>query len=182
MKHPLNLPLAAALTLVASATPAALAIDSPHSTVAATFTQMNVAVEAPFSQVLGSIQFDPAQPQKASAKLEVLTASIDLGSDDYNSEAAKPEWLASKAHPRAAFASTVLKPLGGNRYQASGALVLKGKVLQLSFPVTLSAQPAAYTFDGSFALSRKALGIGDPAWNDVLADAVTVKFHLVQPR
>jgi hypothetical protein len=34
-------------------------------------------------------------------------------------------------------------------------------------------------FDGSFNMSRKAFGIGDPVWEGTVDDKVVVKFHLV---
>jgi hypothetical protein len=35
------------------------------------------------------------------------------------------------------------------------------------------------TFDGSFTISRKAFGIGDPVWEKAVEDSITIKFHLV---
>ncbi len=49
----------------------------------------------------------------------------------------------------------------------------------LTVPVTVGTMPAGTTFDGSFTISRKAFGIGDPIWDEVLEDKVVVKFHLV---
>jgi len=36
------------------------------------------------------------------------------------------------------------------------------------------------SFDGTLVISRKYFAIGDPDWNDVVDDKVSVKFHLVE--
>lgn len=178
---PLRKTLLAALSLVAFASPAALSIDTGKSTVTASFKQMGVAVENGFKQVSGSVLFNAAKPEASSARIEVATASFDLGDADYNAEAQKPEWFGSAAHPKASFVATTLKPLGGERYQASGTLTLKGKALAMTVPVTVKRAPLSTSFDGSLPISRKAFGFGDPAWNEVVDDTVMVKFHIVQP-
>ena len=47
--------------------------------------------------------------------------------------------------------------------------------------MAIALQPGAggNAFDGSFELSRRAFGIGDPAWDSVLDDRVRVRFHLL---
>jgi polyisoprenoid-binding protein YceI len=50
----------------------------------------------------------------------------------------------------------------------------------LSATFTVSKAGALTQFDGAFDISRKAYGIDDPQWNDVLEDNVKVKFHLLQ--
>lgn len=173
--------LAAALFALCAAAPAAVGIDTGKTRISATFKQMNVPVDSPFTQASGSVLFDPKKPEAASARIEVATASFDLGDADYNAEARKPEWLSSTAYPKASFVSTAFKPLGGDRYQASGTLTLKGKVLPVNVPVTVKREAAATVFTGSLPISRKAFAIGDPAWNEVVDDTVTVNFRVVQP-
>ena len=61
----------------------------------------------------------------------------------------------------------------------SGSLTLKGRVQTIAVPVKVTAAGGRNVFDGSFVISRKAFGIGDPTWNDVIEDQVNVRFHLV---
>jgi hypothetical protein len=52
-------------------------------------------------------------------------------------------------------------------------------VQTLAVPVKVTAgAKGGFVFDGSFAISRKAFGIGDPVWEGVVDDKVTIKFHL----
>lgn len=169
------------LSLVALA-PAALAIDAAKSKATATFRQMNVPVDGEFTRIAGTVSFDPAKPEAASASIEIDTAGFDLGMEDYNAEVRKKEWFDSKTYPKASFQSTAFKALGGDRYQASGKLSIKGKSADVSLPVTVRREAAATVFEGSLPVSRKTYGIGDPSWNEVVEDLVTVKFRIVQPR
>jgi polyisoprenoid-binding protein YceI len=69
---------------------------------------------------------------------------------------------------------------GPGKLQATGNLTLKGKTAPVTVLITVSKAGAMTQFDGAFDLSRKAYGIDDPQWNDVLEDNVKVKFHLLQ--
>jgi polyisoprenoid-binding protein YceI len=149
------------------------------STLVATFKQEGVAVDSPFTRFSGKVSYDPRNVAASSAMLEVETASLDIGDPAYNAEVAKKSWFDSAAHPKGVFRSTAIKPLAANRFEATGTLTLKGKMQTLTVPVTVGTMPAGTTFDGSFTISRKAFGIGDPIWDEVLEDKVVVKFHLV---
>lgn len=172
--------ITAALLLSGLAHSAAVGIDAAKSKVTATFKQIGVPVEGVFTKTAGSIQFDAAKPEASTASLQIDTAAFDLGMDDYNAEVRKKEWFDSKTYPQATFVSTGLKALGGERYQASGKLSIKGKSMDVSFPVTVKRQAAATVFTGSIPVSRKVFAIGDAGWNEVVDDAVTVNFSIVQ--
>ncbi len=59
---------------------------------------------------------------------------------------------------------------GRQQFEATGTLAIKGKVQTIVVPVTVTAAPAGSVFDGSLVISRKAFGIGDAQWDDVLDD------------
>lgn len=153
-----------------------------RSTVIATFKQEGVAVDSPFTRFTGKISYDPQNVSAATAVVEVETASLDIGDPAYSAEVAKKSWFDSATYPKAVFRSTAIKPLAAGKFEATGTLTLKGRVQTVTVPVTVGAAPGGSVFDGSFAISRKAFGIGDPVWEGTLEDAVTVKFHLVGGR
>ncbi|MFM2287183.1 MAG: hypothetical protein RL684_326 [Pseudomonadota bacterium] len=170
----------ALLVLAAAAALAAEAgLDAAHSTVVATFKQEGVAVDAGFRMISGAIHFDPARPAAGSAAIDVHTASFDIGDPGYNAEVAKPAWLDSGHYPLATFRSTAIKALSPGKLEATGTLTLKGRALVVTVPITQAGTGALASFDGSLAISRKAFGIGDASWDDVLEDKVLVKFHVV---
>ena len=174
--------VAVVTALGAGTAPDAAGLDSAKSTVVATFKQENVPVEAPFRKFSGHIAYQASDAAAASASVDVETGSLDIGDPAYNAEVRKPAWFDSAHFPLATFRSTAVKVLSATRFEATGTLTIKGKALSVTVPITVTAGAgsAGATFDGTLPVSRKAFTIGDPVWNDVIDDAVSVRFHLVQ--
>ncbi len=166
---------AAGLALTASA--AERNINAAASSLVATFRQQHVPVDAPFRRFSGTISYDATRPEATSATLAVDVDSLDLGDADASAELRKPAWFDYARYPRASFQSTAARHGAAGQLEISGTLTIKGR----SQPVTVTVQPGAApgAFDGSFEISRKAFGIGDPAWDGVLDDQVRVRFHIV---
>lgn len=173
------LPMLAAIALLGAA--AASNVNPARSQVSATFRQMSVPVTGQFTSFRGHVAFDPKDPARASASLEVDTASFDLGAPEYDEEVRSKEWLDTRAHPQATFTSTKVVQSGPDRFDAAGTLTLKGKAQPLTVAFTLRRQDGRRSYEGQFTVSRKAFGIGDAEWNDVLEDAVVVRFKIVTP-
>lgn len=176
--------IAAAALLVSGVLVAAELNVGPasRSTLVATFKQAGVAVDSPFTRFTGRVSYDAKNVAAATAMIEVDMTSLDIGDPAYSAELAKKSWFDSAAHPKAVFRSTAIKPGAAGRFDATGTLTLKGKVQTITVPVTVAGTAAAPTFDGTFNISRKAFGIGDPIWDEVLEDRVSVRFHLVGGR
>lgn len=169
--------LAATTVWAVSARP----VDPGSSRVVATFKQMNVPVEGRFGRFSGTVSYDPANPAAASAELLIDTSSFDIGDEEYNAEVRKAEWFDSKAHPQASFKSTAVRSLGADRFEAEGQLSLKGRTQAVKATVSVSSDAKGQRFEGELPLSRKAFGIGDPDWDEVLEDTVRVKFVISTP-
>lgn len=167
------------LAITALAVAADTNIDAARSGVIATFKQENVPVDAPFKKVSGHIDYDPAKPAAASATIEVDMASLDIGDEAYNAEVRKKSWFDSGTYPKASFHSTAIKPTAPGGFDATGTLSLKGKSTTITVPVNVKTVAGISTYSGSLAISRKAYGIGDPQWEDVLDDKVAIRFQLV---
>ena len=170
----------AGTTLVAVVALAADAnIDAGRSSLVATFKQEGVPVDTPFKKFSGNIIYDVAQPAAATAALDVDMSSLDIGDDAYNAEVRKKAWFDSATYKSATFRSTAIKASTAGRFVATGNLTIKGRVLAISIPVSVQTTAGMTTFSGSYVLSRKSFGIGDPIWEDVLDDKVTVTFKIV---
>ena len=154
-------------------------IGVQQSTLVASFRQQSVTVDAPFKRFDGSIQYDPARPAETRATLHVDMSSLDVGDDDSDAEVRGAAWFDSAHYPQASFHSTLIKPGDAHHFDVTGELNIKGRTRLIT--VNVSVQPAAhgYAYDGSFALSRRDFGIGDPSWDAVLEDQVRVRFHLL---
>jgi polyisoprenoid-binding protein YceI len=171
--------LPACLVIAAATLAADSGIVLARSSIVATFRQENVPVDAPFRTFAGTVVYDPAKPATSHATLTVETASFDLGDAAYNAEVRKPAWFDSAHFPQATFVATLIKPAAAGHFDATGTLTIKGKVQIITVAITVQRVGSADAFEGSFDLSRKAFGIGDPSWEDVLDDKVRVRFHLL---
>ena len=124
-----------------------------------------------FSGFSAQLNFDPAKLAKASARIEVDVASIDTGSTEADAEVVGKAWFDAKRFPKVSFVSTGIRALGGNRYEASGKLSIKGKTRDVVTPVTFQSSGNKGIFEGSFTIRRLDYGIGEGMWADVSAVA-----------
>lgn len=145
-----------------------------------TSKQMNVPVEGGFKTATAQISFDPAKPAAAKAQVDVDMASIDAGSKEADDEVKGRNWLAVGANPKASFVATSVKPLGGNRFEASGKLSIKGLSRDVTAPFTLTPNAGGAVFEGGFVLKRADFGIGQGVWADfeTVANEIQIRFKL----
>lgn len=173
--------LPASLIGIALAVGAApLKADLPRSSVAAVFRQMNVPVEARFKKFTAQVDYDPAKPESSKATVDIDTASLDLGEAEMNREVAKKEWFNSAQFPKASFVSSSIKPAGAGKLTVAGKLAIKGKSMDVSFPLTVKAEGGKQVFEGALPIKRLAFNIGEGEWKDtsMVADEVVIKFRV----
>jgi polyisoprenoid-binding protein YceI len=166
------------IALAASAAP--LKTDVAHSRVSAVFKQMDVPVESNFKRFNALIDYDAAHPEKASARVDIDTASFDMGQADYNKEIAKKEWFNSAQFPKASFVSSSIKPAGAGKLNVTGKLTIKGKTQEVSFPLSVKLDAGKQVFEGQLPIKRLAFNIGEGEWQDtsMVADEVVIKFRV----
>jgi polyisoprenoid-binding protein YceI len=184
MKTPMQLTLAtAALALLAGAALPAFAqqkLFPAQSEIAFTSRQMGVPVDGKFRTFDAQVAFDPKKPENAKIAMNVDLASASLGAPEFDAEMGKPEWFSTKQFPRATFQSTGVKPMGGNKFDVSGKLGIKGSTRDVVVPVTLTQSGGNTTATGAFVIKRLDFRIGDGDWKDtsMVANDVQVKFKL----
>jgi polyisoprenoid-binding protein YceI len=171
--------------LAALAAPMAHAVEyrtvlPRQSAISFEFRQMGVPVKGGFQRFTTQMQFDPAKPEAASARIEIDLASIDAGSSEANEESAGRLWFNRSVYPQAQFVSSQIRSLGNNRYEMRGTLTLKGVSRGMVVPLTFNPGKNAATFDGAFILKRLDFGIGEGMWADVatVANEVRVTFRI----
>ncbi len=156
-------------------------VQTNESSVTFFYKQMGVPLDGKFNKFSAQLAFDPAKIAKAQARIDIDVASIDTGSIEANDEVIGKLWFNTKTYPSASFVATGLKALGGNRYEATGKLSIKGRTLEVVAPVTFQAAGARGSFDGGFTIKRLDFAIGEGEWTDVgtVANEIQIKFHLV---
>lgn len=184
MKTPMQYTLATAvLALLAGAALPALAqqkLVPAQSEIAFTSKQMGVPVDGKFRKFDAQVAFDPKKPEAAKIAMNVDLASATLGAPEFDAEMGKPDWFATKQFPQATFQSTGVKALGGNRFDVSGKLGIKGATRDVVVPVALTQSGGNTTATGAFVIKRLDFRIGDGDWKDtsMVANDVQVKFKL----
>ena len=145
--------------------------------------QMNVPVEGQFKRFDASVAFDPAKPEATKAEFEVELASIDIGTEEGETEAKRKTWLNVEAFPKARFVAESVKQTAPGKYVAAGPLTIKGNALPISAPFTLVEAGGVRTVEGQFTLKRLAYKIGEGPWadTDTVADDVVVRFRFTFP-
>ncbi len=177
--------LAIALALLLSALDASAIeynqVQLNQSKVSFGYKQMGVPMEGKFGKFAAQVAFDPDRLGSAHARIDIALASVDSGSSDADESVQGKLWFDTKNYPVASFVSTGIRPLGGNRYQATGKLTIKGKMQDVTSPVTLTVNGNSAQFDGSFTVKRLSYGVGIGEWTDLdtVADDIQIRFHLV---
>lgn len=153
-------------------------IQTDRSELSFVYTQMGVPVEGRFKKFTAQLSFDLAKLATAKAVLDLDLASIDAGSPEASDEVAGKDWFNTKTFPRAEFVSTGFKALGGNRYEVSGNISIKGHTQAVVAPFTLDPQGNITIVDGAFVLKRADFSIGEGIWADfgTVANEIQIKF------
>ncbi|MCP5268093.1 MAG: YceI family protein [Zoogloeaceae bacterium] len=154
-------------------------LDTAQSSISFTSKQMGVGVDGRFRKFNAALNFDPAKPGSGSARIDIDLSSIDAGSPDANDEVVGKPWFDIRNFPTASFASTGVKALGGDRYEARGKISIKGKSQEVVLPFTVKPSGDSAVFDGSFVIKRLDFAVGDGIWSDVstVANEVLIKFR-----
>lgn len=172
---------AAALVIASPAIASVVKVDNAKSAVNIVFKQMNVPVDAKFKKFSANIDYDSAKPEASKATVDIDVASFDLGDAEYNKEVLKKEWFNAAAFPKASFVSTSMKAGAAGKLDVTGKLSIKGKTVDVTFPLSIKKEGNSQVFDGSLPIKRLTFNIGEGEWKDtgMVADEVQIKFHVV---
>ncbi|HEY3179240.1 MAG TPA: YceI family protein [Casimicrobiaceae bacterium] len=146
--------------------------------------QMGVNFEGRFRKWKADVVFLPNDLAKSKAEFDIDLASIDLESDDSESESKGPLWFDTAKFPTARFSSKSMKALGGDKFEISGQLSIKGVTKSAIVPIAVKKDAAGNTVaDGTFIVKRLEYGIGLGLWADTetVANDVLVRVHMVLP-
>lgn len=156
-------------------------IDAAQSKISFTTKLMGSNLNGSFGKFSGKLSFNPDEPEKAKANLNIEIASFKAGGDDLQEEAKGKDWFNTKSFPNATFVTDSVKSLGNGRVEIRGALSIKGKSLPVTMTANYQQQGKQMVFDSSFQILRLDYGLGAGNWADTSAvsNEVPVKVHLV---
>ena len=144
-------------------------IDSSHTSIGAKVKHMMVStVRGSFAGATGTIDFDPAAPEKGSIELRIPAASIDTGDEKRDGHLRSADFLDADNHPEIVFKSTTVKANGKDAFVVDGDLTIRGVTKPATVNVELAgiAQDARAgqraAFDATASIDRTQWGL---VWN-----------------
>ena len=146
--------------------------------------QMGVNVEGRFRKWKANIVFLPGDLAKSKADIDIDLNSIDLASEESETEVKRPKWLDTLRFPTAKFVSGAIRALSGERYEVAGALTIKGITRDVVVPIALKNDAGGNRLaEGTFTIKRLDYKIGEGDWADpdTVANEVTVRVRIVLP-
>lgn len=146
--------------------------DPTHSSVEFSVRHLMIStVKGRFNQFEITLEGDPENLPGAKVNVSIDVASIDTMTADRDNHLRSADFFDVENHPKITFASTSIKSVGGNEYEVTGDLTIRG----VTRPVTLKVvyegsgkdpwggERAAFSVSGR--LNRKDFGL---TWNTVL--------------
>ncbi|NBV07340.1 MAG: YceI family protein [Proteobacteria bacterium] len=124
-------------------------------------TQDSSVISGSFKKFDGKILFDKNQLAKSKVVIDIDTSSILVSLNEAAGTVQSPEWLSTKAFPKATFSAEKFSAVGKG-FRAEGNLTIKGKtapaVLEFSFNEYTTTKAHAI---GKTIIKRSAFGIGN---------------------
>lgn len=135
------------------------------------------AVSGSFGSWDAAIAFDPEQIDKSSIRATISLASVSSG-DAGRDDMLHGDDFFGAAHPTARFTADRIRAKGGNRYEAQGALQMKGvsKPVALAFSLDIKGKDARASGTATFDRRDFGIGTGQFAGTDTISGNVTVDF------
>ncbi len=164
-------------------------IDASHSRVGFVARHAMVTkVRGAFNDFEGAATIDGAAPEKSTVALTIQVASIDTRNNQRDEHLRNNDFLDVENHPTITFTSTSVKHDGGNDFEVTGDLTIRGVTKEITFPLEFTGSAtdpfgnARIGFEGSVAINRKDYGV---TWNVALeaggvlvSDKVTLEFEI----
>jgi polyisoprenoid-binding protein YceI len=146
--------------------------------------QLGVNVEGKFRKWKAIIVFLPKNLARSKAEFEIDLGSIDLASDESETEIKSPQWFDTAKFPVARFASTSIRSVGADKYEVVGKLTLKGVTREILVPFAVKKDPTGNSVaEGSFPVKRTDYKVGEGMWSDteLVDNDVIVRIRMVLP-
>ena len=177
--------LAVTLAALALACPPAFAatpwaIESQESRLGFVATWEGTPFDGVFHRFRGAIDFEPTDLAGSRFDVKVDLSSADTRSADRDEALAGSEWFFTRRYPEATYVTSAFRDLGGGRFEAQGALTLKGVTRPVVLPFTWTEAGDAATLKGETRLVRTDFNVGEGEWKagDVIGLEVRVVVDL----
>lgn len=159
-----------AFPALAAAQPAVFKADPVHSKVGFSIRHIVSEVDGRFKDFDGAITYDAKHPEGSAVQFIVQAASIDTGNADRDKHLKSPDFFDAAKFPTLTFASTKVAAKGGNAFDVTGNLTIKGVTKTITIPAKFRGEAKTPMgdragFESSFTINRLDYGV---AWNRAL--------------
>ncbi|HUY98077.1 MAG TPA: YceI family protein [Verrucomicrobiae bacterium] len=148
-------------------------IDKAHTDVSFSVRHMMVStVRGHFTEVDGSLEFDPDNVTAAKLQVTIPVASLDTREERRDGHLRSADFFDVEHYPTLTYTSRSVQSQGGDRYRVEGDLTIRDQTRPVTLEVTLNgvqkspmggARSAGFEAKGS--LSRRDFGLN---WNVAL--------------
>lgn len=177
--------IAAALGLVVLAAglasadaPPRYVVDAARSAIGFHATSRFMDADGRFARFAGELALDPARPEAATARMTVEVASLDTGIGLRDNHLRSDDFFAVARYPTATFVLTGASRADG-RWEATGALTIRGVTRRVTVPVALHASGGTLRVAGELTIDRHDFGISYRSFLNPIGDRVRIAFDLV---
>ena len=147
------------------------AVDRAHSEAVFQVRHLLSKVRGRFSEFDGTIDFDEENPEQSSVTFTIQTASIDTNQPDRDAHLRSEDFFAVERFPTLTFMSTGVTRRGGQSFDVSGDLTIRGVTQAIVLPVEYLGKARdpwgreKLAFETEITLNRKDFGL---TWNAAL--------------
>lgn len=154
-------------------------------------TSLRAEFSGQFQAFDAAINFDPAEPESGSIKVEIDAKSIATGLKEIDTLLLTADWFAVGKFPLVVFEATGFRKGEGGKYMLDGTVTVKGKTAAVALEADFdmaedpdNPEMMKATAVSEIPLKRLAFKIGTGPWADtkVIADDVTLNVKLAARR
>ena len=157
-------------------------VVADKSEIAFTVKQMGVKFDGRFRKWSADIAFRPQALAQSRAQVDVDLGSVDLASEDSETEARGRLWFDAAKFPVAHFVSTAIRDAGNGRYEVVGRLTMKGMTHDCVVPIAVRTDASGQRIaEGTFSLKRLDYKVGEGEWADpsIVDNEIQVRVRMV---
>ena len=116
------------------------AIDKAHSEVAFRVRHLLTKIQGRFTDFAGTIQFDPARPDRSSLQFTINAVSIDTDTTDRDQHLRSDDFFDVERYPIITFKSTRVERVSDQEFQVTGDFTIHGVTRSVTFDGEYSGQ------------------------------------------
>jgi polyisoprenoid-binding protein YceI len=146
-------------------------VDATHSEVSFRIRHFVSQTPGKFTDYTAIFELDPKNLESSSVEFVVQAASIDTDNDDRDKHLRSQDFFWVDTHPTLSFRSTKIRRVGGDKFEVTGVMSIRGVEKTITVPVEFlgfikdpwGGERAG--FESTFTINRKDYGI---EWNKAL--------------